>query len=172
MTEKLGESQKMNSAEMLQKLKQGSVQERTEAAEALARIGTDAAFAVTELAEACGDQPAVSEWAIAALEELGPPPTSALSALAELTGSNNTLTTYWAITLLGRAGPEAVSHQEILADMLETSDDMSLKQKAAWSLGRIHADSARAMTALKQAALSGNARLSRLSRQSLQQSQT
>ena len=162
----------MSSTNTLQKLTQGNVQERTEAAESLARTGTNAAFAATELAEACGDQQAISDWAVAALEELGPPPTAAINTLAKLTGSDHTLTAYWAITLLGRAGREAASHQDLLADMLENSDEISLRQRAAWSLGRIHTDSAKVVTALKQASLSQNARLSRLSSKSLQQTQT
>ena len=168
MTAKHDESQKMSSADRLHNLTQGTAQERAEAAESLAQQGPNAAFAATELVKACGDEQAISDWAVAALEELGPPPTAAISSLAKLTGSDNAQTAYWAITLLGRAGREAASHQNLLAEILEQSGEISLKERAAWGLGRMHADSAKAVMALKQAALSQNERLSRLSGKSLQ----
>ncbi|MDA7865135.1 hypothetical protein N9B24_03305, partial [bacterium] len=79
------------------------------------------------------------------------------------------LTAYWAVTLLGRAGPDAAVHQRVITDLLEQSSDLSLQEKAAWSLGRMHADSSQAIVALQNAAQSPEPRLSRVASKSLQQ---
>ena len=97
----------MNSATVLQQLVHGTPSERAEAAENLAHQGPDAAYAVSALLAACEDTESVSTWAVAALEELGPPPLSAITALGDLAQSDKPLTAYWAVTLLGRAGRQA-----------------------------------------------------------------
>ncbi|MAI71931.1 MAG: hypothetical protein CMM01_13590 [Rhodopirellula sp.] len=159
----------MNSAMTLQQLVHGSPSERATAAEYLAHQGTDAAYAASQLTAACSDTESVSDWAIAALEQLGPPPSSAIDLLASLAQSEKTLTAYWAVTLLGRAGPDAAFHQQVLVTLLLNSKDLAVQEKAAWSLGRMHADSSEATRALQQAAQSPETRLSRVAAKALQQ---
>ena len=168
----LNESPLMNAASTLHQLTRGTPHERAQAAEYLAQQGPDAAYAASELTAACGDNAEISHWAVAALEELGPPPASAIDALATLAQSQEPLTAYWAVTLLGRAGRDALEHQGVIADLLEQSPDLALREKAAWSLGRMRANSLEATQALQQAAQSPKNRLSRIATKSLQQTQT
>jgi hypothetical protein len=106
------------------------------------------------------------------LEQLGPPPLSALESLVSLTHSEDPLTVYWAVTLLGRAGPDAAVHEQVLVTLLQHSKDLAVQEKAAWSLGRMQANSLGATQALQQASQSPEARLSRVAAKSLQQTQT
>jgi len=168
----LNESLLMNAASTLHQLVHGTPGERAKAAEYLAQQGPDAAYAASELTAACGDNAEISDWAVAALEELGPPPTSAIDALATLAQSEVPLTAYWAVTLLGRSGRDAVGHQAVIADLLEQATDLALREKAAWSLGCMHADCSQAKLALQNAAQSQATRLSRIATQSLQQMET
>jgi HEAT repeat protein len=153
-----------------ERLRSDDVQERAAAAEALSLIGTDAAIASVELVKACADDESVSQWSVSALEELGPPPAEAIPELAALASAEHSLVAYWAITLLGRSGDAAQSSQEKLAAILRTSADMSVRQRAAWALGEIHAVSDAAITALQEAAESSDARLARMANASLEKS--
>ena len=159
----------MNSATVLQQLVHGTPSERAEAAENLAHQGPDAAYAVSALLAACEDTESVSTWAVAALEELGPPPLSAITALGDLAQSDKPLTAYWAVTLLGRAGRQAADCQEILAILLMGTSELALREKAAWALGRMKADSRKAKLALQVAARSPEKRLSRMGSKALKQ---
>lgn len=159
----------MNSATTLQQLLHGSPSERATAAEHLAQQGTAAAYAASELTAACGDTEQISDWAVAALEQLGPPPSCVIDSLATMAQSKKMLTAYWAVTLLGRAGPDAALHQQVLVTLLQDSKDMAVQEKAAWSLGRMQADSWEAKQALQQAAQSPETRLSRVAAKALQQ---
>ena len=153
-----------------QRLQSQDVQERAAAAEALSLMGPDAAFAAVNLVKACADDESVSQWAVSALEEMGPPPSGSLSELATLATSDQTLVAYWAITLLGRCGDAAQSSQETLAATLRTSTEMSVRQRAAWALGEMNAASATAIESLEEAAGSSDARLSRIANASLAKS--
>ena len=97
---------------------------------------------------------------------------STLDALVRLAQAEKPLIAYWAVTLLGRAGPDAKVHQRTLANLLQNSGDLAVQEKAAWSLGRIHADSPEATQALQRAAVSAESRLSRVAAKALQQTQT
>ncbi len=154
-----------------QRLQSPDVQQRAAAAEALSRMGPDAAFAAVELVNACAEEETVREWAVAALEELGPPTPEVLERLVALASSSDSLVAYWAITLLGRAGSAARFSQDELAAVLTTSTVISLRERAVWSLGKVDATSEVAIRALKNAADSSEARLSRLAKVALKQTQ-
>lgn len=166
------DSSLMNSDNTLHQLLHGSPIERARAAENLAQQGSGAAYAACELTAACGDTDEVSNWAVAALEQLGPPPSPAVDSLAGMAQSENPLIGYWAVTLLGRAGPEAKIHQRLLAALLQDSGDLAVREKAAWSLGKMQADCLEATLALQQAAQAPEPRLSRIAAKALQQTQT
>ena len=80
---------------------------RADAAEALARLGAEAREAAVALVRASGDRDSnVRDWAVAALEELGPPPAADVEPLAALATNPETNIAYWSCTLLGAAqGP-------------------------------------------------------------------
>lgn len=140
---------------------------RAAAAERLAQMGSDAAEAAVELLTACGDEAEVCEWAVAALEELGPPPVEMIDSIAKLASSNDPLTAYWALTLLGRSGSDANHCQDQVAATLTASADLSVQERAAWCLGKIGATSKSATAALAQASESANVRLARLAKESM-----
>ena len=156
----------------LKQLQSSDVSERAAAAEALSLLGPDAKVAAVELVKACGDDETVSEYAVAALEQLGPPPPESLPLLATMIASESPLTSYWAITLIGRSGVAAKSCQDQLTAAVDSSGEPSLQERSAWALGKINADSAGAIEALEKASRSSNARLARLATASLDQIQT
>lgn len=155
-----------------EKLQSDDMSQRISAAESLSLMGPDASFAAVELVAACADEEAVRDYAVAALEELGAPPEESLQRLAEFVSADHSLVAYWAITLLGRAGASARFSQDALVAALNTSSDSSLKERAAWALGSIGADSDSARQGLQQAASSSEARLSRIAQASLEQVKT
>ncbi len=123
--------------------------------------------AAVELVSACADDESVQRWAVAALEELGPPNLDALEPLSELVTSSNRLVAYWAVTLLGRLGPDAATSQDVLARVLSNSQDSAVQERVAWALGKIGSTTGGALTALQQATTSGNPRLVRLAQSAL-----
>ena len=144
---------------------------RAQAAENLCRAGADAVVAASDLVRACSDEEAVRDWAVAALEDLGPPPSEQLPALTELLTSSNSTVAYWAATLLGRLGPAAKAAESALTSVLTQSTDTSVRERAAWALGKIGVTSATAVSALKEASQVGNPRLARLAQAALPSSQ-
>jgi hypothetical protein len=152
-------------------LNSGDVSRRFAAAERLSLLGPEASFAAVELVSACADEEAIRDFAVAALEELGPPPPDSLASLKSLAANQNELVAYWAITLLGRAGAAAKSGQEALVAVLRDSTQLSLRERSAWALGQIGADSQESIQALQQAASSSESRLSRVAKASLEQMQ-
>lgn len=141
---------------------------RVQAAEALARLGTDARPAAVALVLACGDETEeVREAATAALEELGPPAADDADHLASFLGGRSADVGYWAATLLGRLQGEAASAVDALAQALASSPHAAVRQRAAWALGEIGPASAAALPALQQAANDADPRLSRLAQQAI-----
>ena len=143
--------------------------ERAEAAELLCRAGTAAVAATLPLVEACGDDDSrVREWAVAALEELGPPPAEIIEHLAEIAAGPEPLSAYWAATLLGRAGRDAAAAVPALATCVASAEDMAVRERAAWALGKIGPAALSAREALQQAVAQGkDSRLARLATEAL-----
>ena len=144
---------------------------RRAGAEQLSYLGADAQPAAVALVRAAGDRDElVREYVVAALEELGPPTKEDVTALAELLASDEADVAYWAATLLGRLETAGESAAAMLAAALVPERPLEVRQRAAWALGKI-GPAARdtADEALRQAAASGEARLSRLASAALQQ---
>ena len=81
---------------------------RSQAAEQLCHLGTEAQEAALALVRACADSTEeVREWAVAALEALGPPLAADIAPLAALLRDENSDVGYWAATLLGRCRTKA-----------------------------------------------------------------
>jgi HEAT repeat protein len=153
---------------VVRRLTSPDVAERTEAAELLARAGAAAVAAALPLVTACGDEDEqVREWAVAALEDLGPPPAGSLAALSGLVSAANPLVAYWATTLLGRSGQDAASATTALATAVQSAADSAVRERAAWALGRIGPAAVAARGSLEQAAASGEQRLARLAAEAL-----
>ena len=107
----MGDSNGGDLSALIEQLASADGDRRAEAAELLCRAGTGATAAVVPLLKACGDSDdRVREWAVAALEEIGPPPSAAIGRLVECAGGKDPLGAYWAATLLGRS---AVSYTHL-----------------------------------------------------------
>jgi len=109
------------------------------------------------------------QWAVAALEQLGPPPVEKVDQLISRVDGREELADYWAVTLLGRLGPEAASAAQCLGKTLENSDAPGVRQRAAWALRELGPSAKPAKAALKRAAKSTEPRLARLARETLEQ---
>ncbi len=149
------------------KLGNENIAVRAEAAERLSRLAEEAQPAAVALVKATGDDESVSQWAVAALEELGPPPAGLAKELAALTAGEHELVAYWSITLLGRLGSAAASTTETLVAALESSPHLAAQQRAAWALGEIGVRSESVTEALRQASQATDPRLAKLAAQSL-----
>ncbi len=154
-------------AALLAQLEDEQVAVRAEAAEQLCQMGAAARDATTALVKATGDDESVSQWAVGALEELGPPVDGAAAELAKLATSTNESVAYWTVTLLGRLGPAAKSAEAALVAALSTSPHQAVRERSAAALSKIGAQSAAAIDALKTASEASEPRLARLATQAL-----
>lgn len=154
-------------AGLVARLQSTNADDRAAAAEKLGQSGGAAATAAIPLVRACGDaDERVREWAVAALEDLGPPPAESIPALATLATGTVPLAAYWAITLLGRAGQDAESTAAALAECL-ASGDAAVAQRAAWALGKLGPAAAVAREPLRAAAQAADPRLASLASDAL-----
>lgn len=154
-------------ASLAVKLGNENVAVRAEAAEHLSRLADAAQPAAVALVKACGDEESVRQWAVAALEDLGPPPAGSVDELAELSASDQELVAYWSITLLGRLGSAAASTTGTLITALQSSPHIAAQQRAAWALGEIGGQSESVTKALQQASEAADPRLAKLAKQTL-----
>jgi len=144
-------------------LQSPDVSVRSRAAESLCLAGQAAADGATALVQACGDPAeAVQTWAVAALEDLGTPPLTQLSELQSLITAPDPLVAYWAITLCGRLELEAKRCEPELIQMLSSSSDTAVRERAAWALGKIQTTAPEGLAALRRATESGSPRLARV----------
>ena len=155
-------------ASLVNRLSGPDAEDRATAAEALCRAGDSASSAATALVAACGDDDdGVREWAAAALEELGPPPSEQIADLIPLAAASHPLVAYWAVTLLGRGGEAASSAVSTLEACLAPGKAIEVRQRACWALGKIGLAAASARAALAVAAADSDPRLSRLAGEAL-----
>lgn len=155
-------------AAWIAKLSAADAATRADAAERLCRAGLDAVPAAVPLVKACGDaDDQVRDWAVAALEELGPPPPDTIGDLTALVGGGNALVAYWATTLLGRSGQAAAAATDALAIAVDAAVDPAVAERAAWALGRVGPRAAAARPTLERAASASNPRLARLAQEAL-----
>jgi len=140
------------------------------AAEELAGLGADSQEAAIALIGACrSDDSQVRQWAVAALEQLGPPRIEDVGGLISLVDAQEELAGYWAVTLLGRLRAEAASAAQSLGRTLKCSPYPSVCQRAAWALRELGPSAGPAKASLEQAAASPEPRLARLAREALEQ---
>ena len=155
--------------QMIAALANSDLAARAKAAEELSRLGADAAPAAAALVRAAGDGvEEVREHAVAALEELGPPPPSQLGELTALLGHDSADVAYWAATLLGRLGADAAPATDTLARLVAKPAGAADRERAAWALGQIGPGAAAAIPVLKTAASNPDSRLARLAAEAIQ----
>ena len=155
-------------AALVDQLASADVNTRAAAAESLCRSGEAASPVAAALVNACADdESSVVEWIVAALEEIGAPPADSLAALAGLAGSPHPLVAYWAITLLGRCGPEAAAAVAPIAARLAPGGPIEVRQRAAWALGKMGSAAAPARAVLETASTDADPRLARLAGEAL-----
>ena len=148
-------------------LKSPDVSVRAAAAESLCQVGEDAVSAAVDLVCATGDDESVQVWAVAALEELGPPSRDNVDPLIKLIPDQQTIVAYWAITLLGRLGETAVAAEPALADRVLNSTDIAVRERAVWALSKMGPQSNSAMEALQVVADSDSHRLASMAQAAL-----
>jgi hypothetical protein len=151
----------------IHQLRSDDVKERARAAEEVCRAGLTSAEVTIELIRAADDDDSVSQWATAALEAIETPPPVTAAELARLVAADHEASAYWAATLLGRIGGEAVDSESSLAMAVTNSNHQAVKERAAWALARVGVTLDETKRSLQSAAASGTARLKRLAEQAL-----
>lgn len=110
---------------------------RQNAADALMQLGAAAYPAAAALVGACRYED-VRTTCVETLENLGPPTADQLPQLAELVGAKQLEVSYWAATLLGRAGDDAAQFAVQLEKAAMDSDHpLASRERAVWALGKI-----------------------------------
>jgi len=118
-------------------LGQNDAHRRQAAAERLATMAEEAAPAAVVLVSASGDEDdVVREWAVSALEGMGPPPESALPELVTLLDAEHSDVIYWAATLLGRLEDRAADASAALSAAAAKVENAAAKKRIAWALGK------------------------------------
>ena len=154
------------------KLSDPAANVRTEAAEALAHLAEGAQAAAVPLVQAMGDADEdVRNWALAALESLGPPRIEDAPALSKLAADPRLDVAYWAVMLLGRlGGAELPAPSHILTTLitaLNTHAEIVVRQRAAWALGQFGPAANAAIDSLTKAGSSSDPRLARLANEAI-----
>lgn len=127
---------------------------------------TGLTVAIVELSGSGNDE--VRMWSAEALETAVTPTESEVTALIQmLVSAADGEICYWAATMLGRLGPEAVAAVEALETCLRTSLYLPARERAAWALSQIGPQAAAAVPALKEAAEAAPPRLQRLASEAL-----
>ena len=154
--------------ELFVRLQSADVAVRRTAAESLSRIAADLAADAEAIVAACRDEDEqVREWLFAALEELPAPPAGCAESLSALLGDQNTNVVYWAVTLLGRMQAAAAPGVPNLSAVLAAHPQITLRQRAAWALGKMGPAAETARRPLEEAAASDDDTLAKFSQLAL-----
>lgn len=155
---------------LIAQLESDDLAQRRGAAEELSQLGQAAGPAAIPLALASVDSnEEVRNFAVAALEDMGPPSVTDADELAEMIGHESPDVGYWAVTLLGRLGKDAKPYLPRLVEALSPPADVIVRQRAAWALGKLGRAGAKAIDALKTAAASDNPRLVKIAKKSIEE---
>lgn len=158
----------MSALQLAETLTNGAEADQAAAAQMLAAMGPEAAPAAAALVRGCSN-PAASEWCVAALEELGPPPTHQITELSELLNSTNVESAYWAATLLGRCGADAAGVVPTLASVAASEADLAIRERTVWALSKIGPTALAVLPTLEKLANLEHTRLARLAQQAIKQ---
>jgi HEAT repeat protein len=150
-------------------LESADVSVRAAAARQLASLGEDAAAAAVALVRCSGDEnEELREWAVAALEDCGPPNAGDADALANLLTGRSADVAYWAATMLGRLQDGAGSCVGRLLAAFDQYTEPATRQRIVRALGEIGPPASDAAPLLESiAAASDDPRLQRLAERAL-----
>ncbi len=128
----------------LERLAQGDLNSRIEAARQLAQVGTTPPAAAAELVRTLENpyEERLMQWVEAALENIATPPADQTEPLKQIVDRFLNESTYpdaafWAATMLGRIGRGAATAVPTLTALLGRTDHPNVQFKAAWALGKI-----------------------------------
>jgi HEAT repeat protein len=99
---------------------------------------------------------------------MGAPSVEDTRAIAQLLANPSPDSAYWAATLLGRLGEQAAEAVPDLARTVESRSEITVRQRAAWALGKIGPAASAAVEPLRHAANADDPRLARLAKQALE----
>ncbi|HZZ27719.1 MAG TPA: HEAT repeat domain-containing protein [Pirellulales bacterium] len=160
----------MDVSQAVEKLKSSEASVRTAAAEQLAHLEEAAQPAAVPLVRATTDsEESVRQWASEALESLGPPAAGDASALGKLLADPHLDVAYWAAMLLGRLQTDAAACVPQIVTALQSHPETTVREQAAWALGKIGPGATAALGALQKLATDPDARLARLAKQAIEQ---
>lgn len=138
--------------------------ERHAAAAGLLQMGPAAAPASVALVEATDKDEETRNLASAVLEDLGPPPLTAITELGEILTRTTPDAPYWVATLLGRLGEQAVPAVGKLIAAAEKHPQIAVRQRAVWALGQIGPPAKSAIPTLERITAESDARLASLAK--------
>ncbi|MEM6799563.1 MAG: HEAT repeat domain-containing protein [Planctomycetota bacterium] len=156
----------MTTEQLIDALLNSDPEGRQAAAQTLASLGEEAAPAAVTLARFAADAD-IGEWCVAALEEIGAPPSGDVGRLAELLPSADAASGYWSATLLGRLGPAAVEAVPALTDAASNAAE-EVADRAVLALGKIGPAAASSLPALQALQASDRPRTARLAKQAIE----
>jgi len=112
----------------------------------------------------------VREQAVGTIENAGEPDVAACAELVDLIRPDESPdTTYWAVTLLGRIGSSCPDEAAVaVADALQKTFAIQVRQRAAWALSRIGVRNEQIRERLSEAAGAADSRLARLAAAALE----
>lgn len=76
-------------------------------------------------------------WAIEALENMGPPPLEESDGIVDWTRQHSTLVACWGCKLIGRLEENANRYQQDLVRLVQSHDSLEVRQEAAAALGKL-----------------------------------
>jgi HEAT repeat protein len=107
------------------------------------------------------------EHAVGVCESIEDLPSGSAEAIAKLLSTAKNDSAYWCATLLGRMGSDAAIAVPALINCLQHQTSVAIRERAAWTLGKIGSDAVSAIGSLKEAAKSSDQRLSRVAQEAI-----
>lgn len=116
---------------------------------------------------------AIRMWAADALESsIRPEPQELLMLIQLLDSCEDSESTYWAATMIGRLGVQAGAAAEALGGCLKRSDYLPARERIVWALSQLGPEASIAVPALKEAIDDGSPRLQQLAQEAIARIQT
>lgn len=149
-------------------IKQMAPADRIAQLQKLANDPDAAAELVTEIIESVVDaNEEVRNWATEALENLESPRPQDAPKLAAMISNSEDDIAFWALKMLGRLGEAAKSQEKDIARALDSKRGKSVRQNAAWALGKLGGLAADSRAKLEEVLSESDARLVQLAKQAL-----
>ncbi len=161
----------------LERLVDGDLNSRVEAARQLAQGDTTPPAVASELVRALESpyEERLMPWIEAALEKIATPPADQTEPLQKIVDrflkeSTYPDAVYWAATMLGRIGRGAATAVPSLTALLGRTDHPNVQFKAAWALGKIGPAAKKSVPQLAIAAASpGHPRLATYAKKAMEE---